>query len=151
VEEAGDRVWEKLQAEMEKHDLSLRSLYGDGWNAPRLEQDDFQILTAASVLDEQATGWDIICTVEKWAGCRPNSLRLDGLVAEGLLVSLQTADWPEYYRLTELGERALARAKAEGTQLVNARVVSCQQSAVQQSAVQQSAFSSFSPVPKADS
>ena len=55
VEEIGDRVWKRLQTEMGKHDLSLRSLFGDGWNAPPLDQCDFEILSAVRVLGGQST------------------------------------------------------------------------------------------------
>src|SRR3954452_24109016 len=48
VEEIGDRVWQRLQAEMAKRDLSLRSLYGDGWSAPALNQAEYRILAAIS-------------------------------------------------------------------------------------------------------
>src|SRR5438876_795546 len=36
VESAGERVWKRLEAELDKHDTSLRSLYGDGWSATPL-------------------------------------------------------------------------------------------------------------------
>jgi DNA-binding PadR family transcriptional regulator len=120
VEEIGDRVWKRLQTEMDKRDLSLRSLYGDGWNAPPLEQAEFQILTAASLLEE-ATPGNILREVDKWGGAGMLSLALDRLAAEGLLVSLETAGQPRRLQVTELGERALRRAKIEGKQLVNAR------------------------------
>jgi hypothetical protein len=121
VEEIGDRVWKRLQAEMEKHDLSHRSLYGDR-KTPPLDQGDFQILSAASLLGGQATDESILRTVEKWTGRPPIvSLALDRLRAKGLLVSLGTADQCPRFQVTKLGERALARARAKGKQLMNAR------------------------------
>ena len=33
VEAASASVWKRIEAELEKHDTSLRSLYGDGWSA----------------------------------------------------------------------------------------------------------------------
>lgn len=68
VDEIGDRVWKNIQAAMEKQDLSLRSLYGDGWNAPPLEQHDVQLLTAASLLAGQGTAESVSRTAEKWGG-----------------------------------------------------------------------------------
>src|SRR5436189_3206462 len=32
VEADCEEVWKQLEAELEKHDTSLRSLYGDGWS-----------------------------------------------------------------------------------------------------------------------
>jgi len=106
---------------MEKHDLSLRSLYGDGWNAPPLDQGDFQILTAASLLGGQGTAESILRTAGNWGGLEIAFFALDRLKAEGLLVSLGTPDQQRRFQVTELGERALARARAQGKQLVNAR------------------------------
>ena len=46
----------------------------------------------------------------------------DSLAAQRLLVSLGTPDQgPQRLKVTEVGERALARAKVEGKKLVNAR------------------------------
>src|SRR5215471_18281415 len=117
VEEIGDRVWQRLQAEMAKHDLSLRSLYGDGWTAPPLNQAEYQILTAISQLqDENADELRIWETADELAGHRisavtfPRTLR--GLSKRGLVT-------PQM-KITEDGQRALARAKAEGKQLAGA-------------------------------
>ncbi|PYR81460.1 MAG: hypothetical protein DMG18_16280, partial [Acidobacteria bacterium] len=36
VEADCEEVWKQLEAELEKHDTSLWSLYGDGWSAAPL-------------------------------------------------------------------------------------------------------------------
>src|SRR5213594_3419797 len=38
VEADCEEVWKQLEAELEKHDTSLWSLYGDGWSAAPLKQ-----------------------------------------------------------------------------------------------------------------
>jgi hypothetical protein len=121
VDEIGDRVWKNIQAAMDKQDLSLRSLYGDGWNAPPLEQHDLQLLTAAKLLAGEGTAESISRTAEKWGGLAAPFLALERLVAEGLLVSLGTPGQQRHFQVTEIGERALGRAKAEGKQLLNPR------------------------------
>src|SRR5437899_5888065 len=68
VEAAGARVWKRIEAELEKHDTSLRSLYGDGWSAAPLEQTEFQVLTAVSLLGERGTLKTITKMVDKWTG-----------------------------------------------------------------------------------
>src|SRR5438445_12418284 len=68
VEAAGERVWKRLEAELDKHDTSLRSLYGDGWSAAPLEQTEFQVLTAVSLLGERSTLKSITKMVDKWTG-----------------------------------------------------------------------------------
>src|SRR5437870_5050889 len=86
VKEIGDRVWQRLAAEMEqrKEELSVRSLYGDGWNVPALDQGDFQILTAASHLGDQATSDTILRTIEKWTERPPIvGMRLEQLEKRG--------------------------------------------------------------------
>jgi hypothetical protein len=122
MEAATDRVLSRLLSELEKHDTSLRSLYGDGWNAPSLDQDGFQILTAASVLGGEGTDAVIFRKAQEWGGSEMLVLAFDRLKAEGLLVALGTPDQGrQRLKVTELGERALARAKVERKQLVNAR------------------------------
>jgi hypothetical protein len=123
VDEIGDRVWKRLEVEMEKHDLSLRSLYGDGWNCPPLEQDELQILTAAHLLGGQGTMASILQTVEKWAPDTSTvAVVLEGLEAKGLVESLGTGEpLLRRFQVTEVGERSLRRAKAEGKRVVTAR------------------------------
>src|SRR5262245_40895900 len=65
VESASARVWNRLEAELEKHDTSLRSLYGDGWSAPPLEQLEFQVLTAVSLLGDRGTVKSITAMIHK--------------------------------------------------------------------------------------
>ena len=117
VDEIGDRVWQKLQGVMKKHDLSLRSLYGDGWNAPALNEADLQILLAARQLGEKATAVSIALTVEQWAGHQPIvSLALERMEKDGLVVAEGSGD-QRRFNVTDLGNRALRRAKAEGKKL----------------------------------
>ena len=68
VEAACEEVWKRLEAELEKHDTSLRSLYGDGWSAAPLEQTDFQVLSAVSLLGDGGTLKSITRMVDKWTG-----------------------------------------------------------------------------------
>jgi DNA-binding PadR family transcriptional regulator len=122
VDEIGDRVWQRLKAKMDgmKDQLALRSLYGDGWNAPPLEEGDFQILSAVRLLAGKGTDIDILNTVEKRTGqtvlVRP---RLERLEAEGLLTASGAGE--RRFQVTELGERALGRAKAEGKSFAQAQ------------------------------
>src|SRR5262249_55900625 len=117
VDEIGNRVWQKLQAVMDKHDLSLRSLYGDGWNAPALEEGDLHVLLAARQLGEKATAVSIGLTVEHWTGHVPIvSLALERMKKDGLLNAEGAGD-QRRFKVTELGGRALRRAKAEGKKL----------------------------------
>ena len=117
VEAAGQRVWSRLAAELDNHDTSLRSLYGDGWSAPALGGREFQVLSAAAWLEVQNGGGtlsEIHEAVQARAGrARPETvfMTLRRLEGRGLLrVDVQT--WPRFH-LTEDGERALARARAE--------------------------------------
>src|SRR5262249_35988258 len=99
---------------MAKHDLSLRSLSGDGWSAAALSQPEYQILTAISQLQGEGAS-----ELRIWN--RANELSVTGvstftfprtlrrLIKRGLVT-------PQM-QVTEDGERALARAHAEGKQL----------------------------------
>src|SRR2546427_10197230 len=53
VESADERVWKRVEAEVDKHDTSLRSLYGDGWTASTLQELEFKLLTDVSFLDDR--------------------------------------------------------------------------------------------------
>ena len=68
IEAAGNRVLNRLRAELESHDTSLRSLYGDGWSTPYLKQHEFQVLTAAVLLNGQGTASQLRNIVETWTG-----------------------------------------------------------------------------------
>ncbi len=116
-------------AELEKHDTSLRSLYGDGWSAEPLEQREFQVLTAAALLGDSASLATISKMVENWTG-REMVGRVYATLSrleERALIKVRTERPTAYhepkYRLeiTEEGDRALRRAKAEGKQLVTVR------------------------------
>src|SRR5438128_9457373 len=88
VKKIGDRVWQRLAADMEerKEELSVRSLHGDGWNVPALDHGDFQILTAASQLGNQATADAILRMVEKWTEQPPViGMRLELLEKQGFV------------------------------------------------------------------
>ena len=124
VDAAGDRVWKRIEAELEerKDDLAWRSLYGDGWTVPALSEGDLQIMTAVQLLGEKATGGRILRTIEKWTEQPPIvTISLDRLVKDGLLTSTGSGDhWKRFYKATEAGEGALHRAKVEGRQVVAA-------------------------------
>ena len=111
VDAAGSRVWKNIEAALEKRKDSLawRSLYGDGWTVPALDQPDLQILTAAQMLGERATRGRILSTLKAWMERPPVvSIGLDRLVAAKLL-----SVGGGLYRLTEMGEGALHRARVE--------------------------------------
>jgi hypothetical protein len=117
VEEIGNRVWQRLKAEMGKHDLSLRTLSGDGWTAPALQPYESRILKAAAGLAGQGTAESIFRSVEKCGDLALVSSILDDMKAKGLLVSVGTGDPSQrQFQITELGERALGRARIEGVQ-----------------------------------
>jgi DNA-binding PadR family transcriptional regulator len=122
VREIGDRVWHRLEAEMEerKEELSVRSLYGDGWNVPALDHGDFQILTAASQLKDPATPATILRTIEKWTDRPPViRMRLEQLEERGFVASDSAGGQGQRrYQVTDYGQRALIRAKLEGKQPV---------------------------------
>ncbi len=124
VEEAGDRVWKRIEAEMEKRkaDLAWRSLYGDGWTVPALNEGDLQIMTAVHLLGEKATGDRILRTIQKWTEQPPMiKFSLDRLEKDGLLTATGTGDhWKRFYKATDFGEGALHRAKVEGRQVAAA-------------------------------
>jgi hypothetical protein len=131
VQEAGERVLRRLRVELEKHDTSLRSLYGDdGWNAPPLKQLEFQILAVTSLLGDRAAGPVVFDTLCECAGREVNVgwvfVTLERLYKAGLLTSRTVPPTGPFgdrqlYEVTKLGERALARARVEGKQLETAR------------------------------
>jgi DNA-binding PadR family transcriptional regulator len=122
VDEAGNRVWKRIEAELEKRkdELAWRSIYGDGWTVPALSEGDLQIMTAVRLLGEKATGFRILRTIEKWTEQPPIvTIALDRLEKDGLLTSAGSGDhWKRFYKPTEFGEGALHRAKVEGRQVV---------------------------------
>jgi len=132
VEAAGLRVWNRLAAQLENHNTSLRSLYGDGWSAPALKPREFQVLSAAALLDAQGasgTLCDIYEAVEARGG-RVRSLatfitvkRLEwrGLLKAESAPAHTDNEWRPRFQVTEDGQRALARARAEGKTLANVR------------------------------
>jgi len=124
VDEIGDRVWKKVLGAMaeRKEELALRSLYGDGWNCPPLDQGDFNILSAVRLFQGQGTGDHILAAVQKWAGpIRLIGASLEKMEEDGLVTSTgQGGPMKRQFRTTDLGERALLRAKKEGKRLLNA-------------------------------
>ena len=126
MEAAADRVLKRLRAELAEHDTSVRSLYGDGWNAEPVNRREFQILTAIAISGNKAAPRTICDTIESW-GVVINfgsllvalqRLEIRGLIEPGWS-AVQKA--PGYCALTNPGERALTRARAEGKPLVNAQ------------------------------
>jgi len=129
VDAACDEVWKRIEAELDKHDTSLWSLYGDGWSAAPLEQTEFQVLTAVSLLGDRGTLKSITQMVDKWTAREMVGhvyLAL-GRLAERELIKVRSGpatggDKPvDRFEITEDGDRALRRAKIEGKQLVTAR------------------------------
>jgi hypothetical protein len=129
VEAACEEVWKRIEAELDKHDTSLWSLYGDGWSAAPLEQTEFQVLTAVSLLGDRGTLKSITQMVDKWTAREMFGhvyLAL-GRLAERELITVHSGpatggDKPvDRFEITEDGDRALRRAKIEGKQLVTAR------------------------------
>jgi hypothetical protein len=126
VEDAGQQVWSRIVEELDKHDTSLRSLYGDGWSAEPLDQREFQVLTVVSGLGGSGKIGRIFDAVTNWA---PNLdvadvfLTLERLEKRELITGTPggTDDGSRTFQTTEDGERALRRAHAEGKQLEIAR------------------------------
>ena len=120
VDEIGDRVWKRLEAEMDKRkdQLAYRSLYGDGWTVPKIDQDDFHVLSAISPLAPEASAKAILSTIEKWTDRPPIvALALQTLESQGSIKSTGSGDH-QRFELTERGRGSLVRARAEGKQLV---------------------------------
>jgi DNA-binding PadR family transcriptional regulator len=123
VQEAEDRLWNRLKSEADSRDLAYRSLYGDGWTVPRLDERDLWIVSVVNLMAEPATAQNIERTIEKWGGPYVIAAhRLERLEAQGLLSSDAAGDVSERrYQVTEDGHGALKRAKAERRELVVAR------------------------------
>src|SRR5438552_1187020 len=125
VEAAGERVLNRLREELAKHDTSVRSLYGDGWNAEPVTQREFQILTAIAMLGGAGTGLGIQDKIESW-GVPANlgavyvvleRLEIRGLVKGEELPDPVKKELRRHYLLTNAGERAgpgQGRRKAVG-------------------------------------
>jgi len=101
---------------MEKHDLSLRSLYGDGWSAPALNPNEHVVLTAVSLLQEQGvTDLRLLAKAKDLSGGHISTWAIAFALRRLKKRGLVTAEM----RITEDGERALARARAEGKTLAD--------------------------------
>jgi len=130
VEAACDRVWQRLEEDLKHYDTSLLSLSGDGWSAPAVNQRELQVLTAAAMLGGQGDIHRITNVVETWTGgtmigkvyaalCR---LEERGLMTYHRSAPAEKGGEPEIrFEVTEDGDRALRRAKAEGKQVANAQ------------------------------
>lgn len=124
VQAACERVWKRIETELDKHDTSLRSLYGDGWNAEPLNQREFRVLTAASTLGPHSDMGRITDLVEGWTrgGTQIGFVyaTLAGLAERDLIkihklpAASEAAEPDVRFEVTEKGELALRRAKAEG-------------------------------------
>jgi DNA-binding PadR family transcriptional regulator len=108
---------------LDKRDTSLRSLYGDGWSAEPVDEREFQVLTAVSQLGSKAGLDSVTGLLEDWSGRKT----MVGVVF-ATLTRLETRGLIKVHRkpesrfeVSEQGERALRRAKAEGKQLVEAQ------------------------------
>src|SRR5438046_6761382 len=130
VEADCEEVWKQLEAELEKHDTSLWSLYGDGWSAAPLKQIEFQVLTAVSLLGDRGTLKSITQMVDKWTGREMVGhvyLAL-GRLAERGLITVRSGPARSYgeepqrrFEITEDGDRALRADKIAGKQVVTRR------------------------------
>ena len=120
-----DEVWKRLEAELDQHDTSLWSLEGDGWSALPVDQREFQVLTALAMSGDKTTAATIRRTIRSWGvGISFGGvfISLDRLEDRGLVASVTIVkEDRRYYRLRNAGERALARARAEGQPLVEAK------------------------------
>ena len=122
MEAAGQRVLRRLREELKQHDTSLRSLYGDGWSVGPLKDDEFRVLSAVFQLGEGALT-DIQRIVENWAGgfrIANVLFVLHELICREFVTSryVGPSDRPRpLFKITEEGQRALARAGAEGKSL----------------------------------
>jgi DNA-binding MarR family transcriptional regulator len=129
IEAAGKRVLSRLRTELDKHDTSLRSLYGDGWSAAPLKQREFQILTAVAQVAGPADAGAVAGIAGAWiAGLTiaDAGFALERLEERGLVESRRSrpegmTEVRQRFQMTEDGERALARAHVEGKQLADAR------------------------------
>ena len=126
TEASGARVWNRLKEELKTRDMSLRSLYGDGWNAAPLNDREFQVLTAASASDTQGTIREITKSIQKWTESIQDvdvTVLLLQLEKRGLIKSRKQPPAREggearfHWELTGDGDRALRRAKIEQKQL----------------------------------
>lgn len=129
IEAAGERIWKRIEAELEQHDTSLWSLSGDGWSVPALKQREFQVLTAVAVLGGRSNIDAITDMVEDWVGgtmigkvyTTLRDLEKQGFVTFHKAASADRRGPQQHrYEVTEYGDRALRRAKLEGRQLVAA-------------------------------
>ena len=125
IDEAQARSWKRLEARMAKdeRDLSLHSIYGDGWSVGPVTQREFQVLSAISLVGGPREPGDILRTAKGWAPglflgqvfTTLMDLEKKGFVAghpgrsEGLRL----------YEVTAEGERALGRAREEGKELAS--------------------------------
>jgi hypothetical protein len=130
VEESCERVWKRIERELDKYDVSLRSLESVGWSPAATSQLEFQVLTAASALGDRAELKSVTRMVRGWT-------EIDQVGTYGVLCRLERRGlvnvrrtkphWPPSaepdirYDVTKDGDRALRRARIEGKQLMVAQ------------------------------
>jgi hypothetical protein len=123
VDEACKRVWKNIEAEMDKRDLSLRSLYGDGWSVGAVNQRELQVLTATALLGELADIHRITDVVQGWTGgtmigtvyATLNRLEKRGFIGvHWSTPAVKSGSRVVRFEVTDEGDRAMRRAKAEG-------------------------------------
>jgi DNA-binding MarR family transcriptional regulator len=128
VDAACERVWKRIETELDKRDTSLRSLYGDGWSVGAVNQSELQVLTAASMMDGQADIHSITDVVQTWTGgtmigkvyATLNRLEKRGFIAvHRSAPAVKDGEPVIHFEVTEEGGRALRRAKAEGKHAAN--------------------------------
>ena len=129
VEANCDRTWKRIQEDLKKYDASLRSTYGDGWLAVPLDQLEFQVLTAASLLNGEPTLASICAWLRGHVGpviATQVRLLLGDLERRRLIDSWYSLledstvkSGERRYEVTDEGILALRRAKLEGKQLLH--------------------------------
>ena len=122
VNEIGDRVWSRLKAEMAERDLSLRSLYGDGWSAAPLNAREYPVLSAMESLQgESAEGLAVRNKAGELAGNPIGAVSFAMTLRRLSKRGLVTERPGNRFEVTGEGKRALARAHAEGKLPASAR------------------------------
>jgi hypothetical protein len=129
VETTCDRVWKRIQEDLKRYDASLRSTYGDGWLAVPLDPVEFQVLTAASLLNGEPTLASICAWLRGHVGpviatqvrFLLGDLERRRLIESwySLLEDSTVKSRERRYEVTDEGILALRRAKLEGKQLLH--------------------------------
>ena len=122
MEAAGNRVLKRLQADLEKHDTPVRSLYSDASSATPVKERDSQVLTAVHVFRRRGEV-DIRTIVEMVRHWAKNlqfvdvCLALNNLENQGLVMCRRfgegASEASPLYEITVTGKREVARRRAE--------------------------------------